>query len=139
MSIFNKGHQPETKTASSPPNVGTSVQSPKLTDKEIVTYLEYVLYTYAKIADEYNLPYQHFTKNIPAILDLIKRQQAENERLQKLLDDKCDRCIAKERAETLKELMFNLDEEISTYSSNGKGLNVYVWLKNYAKEMAGEG
>lgn len=42
------------------------------------------------------------------------------------------------KAEAIKELMFNLDNEISTYSSAGKDLNVYAWLKNYAKEMVGE-
>ena len=42
------------------------------------------------------------------------------------------------KAEAVKELMFNLDNEISTYISNGKGLNVYAWLKNYVKEMVGE-
>lgn len=86
-------------------------------------------------------------------LDLINRQQAEFERLQKLLEgwkteaykvaDEKDKlyCEAVERVKTtkteaIKELMFNLDNEISTYSSEGKGLNVYAWLKNYAKEMA---
>lgn len=42
------------------------------------------------------------------------------------------------KAEAIKELMFNLDEEISTYSSAGHDLNVYEWLKNYVKEMVGE-
>lgn len=86
-------------------------------------------------------------------LNLINRQQAEIERLKKelniisilyqdeqerykeLLDSKCDRCIARDKAEAIKELIFNLDEEISTYSSNGKSLNVYAWIKNYIKEM----
>ena len=42
------------------------------------------------------------------------------------------------KAEAIKELMFNLDNEISTYSSAGKDLNVYAWLKNYAKVKVGE-
>ncbi len=41
-------------------------------------------------------------------LELINRQQAEIEMLQKLLDDKCDRCIAKERTETIEEITSNL-------------------------------
>ena len=34
--------------------------------------------------------------------ETINRQKAEIERLQKLLDDKCDRCIARERTEAVK-------------------------------------
>lgn len=68
-------------------------------------------------------PYEEFQHNVKVALDLINRyearikelegkvviqkglidrQQAEVERLQKLLDDKCDRCIAKERTEAVK-------------------------------------
>ena len=38
----------------------------------------------------------------------IKRLKEENERLKKLLDDKCDRCIEKERTEAIKEFADNL-------------------------------
>ena len=44
-----------------------------------------------------------FTHKVKVLRDFINRQQAEIERLQKLLDDKCDRCIARDRAEAIKE------------------------------------
>lgn len=44
-------------------------------------------------------------------LDLINRQQAEIERLQKLLDDKCDKCIARDRAEAIKEFADKLKSQ----------------------------
>ena len=44
-------------------------------------------------------------------LDLINRQKAEIERLQKQLDDKCDRCIAKDRAEAITEFAERLCED----------------------------
>ena len=37
------------------------------------------------------------------VIDLLHRQRAEIEKLQKLLDDKCDRCIERDRAEAIKE------------------------------------
>lgn len=39
------------------------------------------------------------------LLNIINRLQAENERLTKLLDDKCDRCIARDKAEAYKEII----------------------------------
>ena len=89
-------------------------------------------------------------------LDLINRQKAEIERRKNnlfckvVIDEEAMRNIVKEKAaefeldiasiktEAIKELMFNLDEEISTYSSAGHDLNVYAWLKNYAKVKVGE-
>lgn len=74
-------------------------------------------------------------------LDLINRQKADNERLKKLLAEeeaKYKECAKRFYKEAIKELMFNLDNEISTYSSAGKDLNVYAWLKNYAKVKVGE-
>ena len=77
-------------------------------------------------------------------LQIVENQQAEIEKLNALskhhqtLINMLNEGIAEAKAEAIKELMFNLDEEISTYSSNGKGLNVYAWLKNYVKEMVGE-
>ena len=82
-------------------------------------------------------------------LDLINRQKAEIEKLTyqvnrlKKYDEERDirlheRLTATARAEAIKELMFNLDNEISTYSSAGHDLNVYAWLKNYVKEMVGD-
>ena len=47
------------------------------------------------------------------ILDLINRQKAQIERLQKFLDDKCDRCIAKERTEAVKEFAERLKEKFA--------------------------
>ncbi len=78
-------------------------------------------------------------------LNLINRQQAEIERLEKQLNSKykwenmLDKKIKEVKSEAIKELMFNLDNEISTYSSAGHDLNVYAWLKNYTKERLGEG
>ena len=37
-------------------------------------------------------------------LALIKEQQAEIEKLKKQLDDKCDRCIARDRADTVNKM-----------------------------------
>ena len=44
-------------------------------------------------------------------LDLIKRQQAELDRLKKQLDDKCDKCIVRDRAEAIKEFSDRLKEK----------------------------
>jgi K+/H+ antiporter YhaU regulatory subunit KhtT len=44
-------------------------------------------------------------------ISLIKRQIEEIERLKKLLDDKCDRCIARDRAEAIKEFVERLKAE----------------------------
>lgn len=38
------------------------------------------------------------------IINLIQRQKAEIERLTKLLDDRCDRCIERERKDTAKDI-----------------------------------
>ena len=45
--------------------------------------------------------------------ETVKIQKAEIERLTKLLDDKCDRCIAKERAEVVKEFAERLKEKFA--------------------------
>lgn len=46
-------------------------------------------------------------------LDLINRQKSEIERLQKLLDDKCDRCIARDRDEAIKEFAERFENAFS--------------------------
>lgn len=46
----------------------------------------------------------------------IEEQQAEIEKLVKLLDDKCDRCIAKERTEAVKEFANELKRVFAGHS-----------------------
>lgn len=55
-------------------------------------------------------------RNAAVILDLQRRLKnitEENERLEKLLDDKCDRCIERERAYTVKQFAERLKAEMS--------------------------
>ena len=81
-------------------------------------------------------------------LNLINHRDAEIESLMlenedlkssfcgiELNAEKLHRQWADIRERTIEDLMFNLDNEISTYRSEGKDLNIYAWLKNYAKEM----
>ena len=85
-------------------------------------------------------------------IDLINRQQAEIEELtaakktyENIIKNSFFEAagvdidpLAEIKAEAIKELMLNLDGEISTYISNGKDLNVYAWLKDYTKKMVGD-
>ena len=68
------------------------------------------------------------------IIALINRQQAEIERLQKLLDDKCDRCIARDRAEAIKEFAERLKEKKGIYNTFASERII----DNLVKEMVGE-
>lgn len=67
-------------------------------------------------------------------IDLINRQKAEIERLQKLLDDKCDRCIARDKSEAIKEfasrLKYGVPQEYGVISCYD--------VDNLVKEMVGE-
>ena len=45
--------------------------------------------------------------------DKCTHQNAEIERLQKLLDDKCDRCIAKDKAEAVKEFAERFENKLN--------------------------
>ena len=85
------------------------------------------------------------------VLDLINRQKAESERLRKelnivstlyqdeqerykeLLDIKCDRCIARDKAEAIKEFA----ERLKTELSFGKYIQADQ-IDNLVKEMEGE-
>lgn len=71
--------------------------------------------------------------------DKCTHQNAEIERLQKLLDDKCDRCIAKDRAEAVKEFAERLKEK--AWHGMWETINhVDVdEIDNLVKEMVGEG
>ena len=53
------------------------------------------------------------TALIKMAVELTNRQQAEIERLQKNLDDKCDKCIARDRAEAIKEFAERVKQEIN--------------------------
>ena len=70
-----------------------------MTDNEIKKALECCFYIpFANCSDCPLKKYDTCLKKLPEFaLDLINRQQAEVERLQKLLDDKCDMCIARTR------------------------------------------
>ena len=66
--------------------------------------------------------------------------KAEIERLQKLLDGKCDRCIAKDRADAIKEFAERL--KVNHISKDDKGklhlLVEYNEFDNLVKEMVGD-
>lgn len=63
----------------------------------------------------------------------VDAQKAEIERLQKLLDDKCDRCITKERAEAIKTLAEDFEEEFFvggvTYSITKEEFDEFIKSK----------
>ena len=78
--------------------------------------------------------------------DHINRQQAENERLQKLLDNKCDRCIANERAEAVRECIEKIKSKAAKCVMTDNGIPVAgsasysiseVELYKIEKEMVG--
>ena len=87
-----------------------------------------------------NCPLRFFedgTACIPAMsrasAELIIRQKKEIERLQKLLDDKCDRCIARDRAEGIKEFADKLIHEVV------RNHNVFVQVADvvrYVKQIS---
>lgn len=58
------------------------------------------------------------------VLELINRQKAEIERLTKLLDKKCDRCIAKDRAEAIKEFAEKIKRYIADCVSSGYAVEI---------------
>ena len=73
-------------------------------------------------------------------LDKLNRQKAEIERLQKLLDDKCDRCIARDKAEAYKELLNLLEGRLvgkTKITAFGYEIAI-IEIKNLLKEMVGE-
>ena len=79
------------------------------------------------------------------VFNLLHRQKAEIERLQKLLDDKCDRCIAKDKAEAVKEFAERLKEYVESYDVT-TGYKIIIvnaveeeTIDNLVKETVGEG
>ena len=72
-------------------------------------------------------------------LDLINRQKAENERLQKLLDNKCDRCIANERAEAVREFAERLKDVSEHFWEEKENFVSEDDIDNLVKEMVGDG
>ena len=115
-----------------------------MTDNEIIKALELCS------ADECwcdDCPYENLctdTDITKFALDLINRQKSEIERLQKLLDDKCDRCIAKDKAEAVKEFA----ERLKGYYIKVKGYDrpyahtmisfLLDKIDNLVKEMVGD-
>ena len=77
------------------------------------------------IINRYEAEIENFSHN-------IKKLTEEHTRLQKMLDDKCDRCIARTKAEANKEFAERLCE--------GRVSNdpVVIAAKCLLKEMAGE-
>ena len=75
------------------------------------------------------------------ILGVINRKNAEIERLQKLLDDKCDRCIANERAKANKELADKIESRLAnnTDISNAQYQSIIFDINEACKETVGEG
>ena len=67
-------------------------------------------------------------------IDLINRQKAEIERLQKLLDDKCDRCIARDKSEAIKEFASRLKCGVP----QEYGVISCYDVDNLVKEMVGD-
>jgi hypothetical protein len=77
----------------------------------------------------------------------LAQKDAEIQRSSNFVSEERCREIAKEmfppiirqaRSDALKELMFNLDNDISIYTSAGYGIDIHAWLKNYVKEMVGD-
>lgn len=69
-----------------------------------------------------------------ALFDKAEELKAKIERLQKLLDDKCDRCIARDKSEAIKEfasrLKYGVPQEYGVISCYD--------VDNLVKEMVGE-
>ncbi len=66
----------------------------------------------------------------------VNELTADKERLEKLLDDKCDRCIERDRADTVKEFAERL---IAEFRKDGR-MNFYIrkTLEQITKEMLKE-
>lgn len=136
-----------------------------ITDAEIVKALEWCNSLSKRCGDGcpyYEIPYKNGKRcsemMIDDALDLINRLQAKNkeldekliiqkglidtqkaeiERLQKLLDDKCDKCIARDRAEAIKEFWKRFDKVLC--ENIGPSKRVYWKISsdgdNIVKEM----
>lgn len=83
-----------------------------------------------------------FLRDLDFLKQFINRQKAENERLQKQLDTKCDRCIARDRAEAIKEFAERLKKKRETPVGTFYGKKVYNSenkdIDNLVKEMTEE-
>jgi hypothetical protein len=60
---------------------------------------------------------------------------ADKERLEKLLDDKCDRCIERERADTVRKMKERLKALLKTDYINGTREHALSVIDQIAKEM----
>lgn len=72
-------------------------------------------------------------------LQITEKQQAEIERLQKLLDDKCDRCVARDRTEATKDFADRFESLLADYEDYDT-LHIYE-IKDridIVKEMVGD-
>lgn len=66
-------------------------------------------------------------QDIHETLALIKRQRAEIERLKKQLDCKCDRCIARDKADAIRWFTNSLNGRINPLSAyNGAAIRKFV-------------
>ena len=92
------------------------MEEKKLTDDEIVKDIE----------RSTGMP--SYWKKI--VLDLIHRLQGENKRLEKLLDDKCDRCI--ERGHELQKQV----DELTTFKNEAISLSLYGKGRKDGEEVA---
>ncbi len=72
------------------------------------------------------------------VLNLINQQQTEIKRLEKLLDDKCDRCISKDKAEAIKEFADRLKDVFVTIDGTFECCEIEDHIDNLVKEMVGD-
>lgn len=72
------------------------------------------------------------------ILDLIARQQAEIDRLKKQLDDKCDKCIVRDRAEAIKEFADRLKNLWYDNRYDSPDIEFDYFVDNLVKKMTQE-
>lgn len=71
-------------------------------------------------------------------LDLIKRQRAELDRLKKQLDDKCDKCIARDKTEAVKEFADMLKNVWDDNRYDSPDIEFDYFVDNLVKEMTQE-
>ena len=65
----------------------------------------------------------------------IKRLTEENEKLTKLLDDRCDRCIERERADTAKYLIDRIKGYYEVHKGRIRTASLIYYIEQIAKEM----
>ena len=95
----------------------------EFTDEEIIKAAECCEHTDGFHCDSCPFNGKSCAKLFPnQVLELINRKNEEIERLQGLLDDKCDRCIERERVKVASEIFADIQQNSQRSFSGSQGI-----------------